>query len=337
MKADTVFKEKERPFEAEAIISSLLIALEAPIYPSPIKRLQGAITAVQNEPFVIVHDRNNVFFYEGKKYLQKKSDRLYTLAKKRYNESLLAVLVLYSSRPARNSSSYERYKRKCDAAFDRLAKCLRDYEKGNLDVARIVLSSKQYAWYVGKYRKKAIGEDEVKGLRTKLDIPIRSKSEQNIGDCLWEYAVINHYEERLQINVQKLVIQLEKELHESRQVKGKLYYYHNGACVWNVPGELQWMNSSGSVWRTYDDRSGCITIHPDFTIMLADGSILYWEHSGLLDDFIYRNNASERITLMRYFNGDKNQTVIETSELESNDKGALQHIIKTRIISRIWF
>ena len=63
MKADTVFKEKERPFEAEAIISSLLIALEAPIYPSSIKRLQGAITAVQNEPFVIVHDRNNVFFY----------------------------------------------------------------------------------------------------------------------------------------------------------------------------------------------------------------------------------------------------------------------------------
>ncbi|MBP3759132.1 MAG: hypothetical protein J6I83_04745 [Firmicutes bacterium] len=44
------------------------------------------------------------------------------------------------------------------------------------------------------------------------------------------------------------------------------------------------------------------TIYPDFTIFLPDGSVIYWEHFGMLDITTYRNEFKEKIPLY-YDNG----------------------------------
>ena len=136
--------------------------------------------------------------------------------------------------------------------------------------------------------------------------------------------------------MKSLVRILEADLRKNNLLHGRLYTYHNGVCVWNVPEELAWMNARGSVWRTYDANSGCITLHPDYTIMLADGSILFWEHEGLIHHFSYRINASERIELMRQ-TGIPESLLLRTIEEQTTDQTALKNIIRTRVLPRLWF
>ena len=166
---------------------------------------------------------------------------------------------------------------------------------------------------------------------------MRSKSEQNIGNVLWDFAVPIHYEERLTINVQKLVENLAADIEKENHSITNLHYISHGSCWWNLPKEYSGMNASGSLWHTYDYRTGCVHIHPDYTIMLADGTLVFWEHEGLFAKYPYRANASERICIMRYPGGIPMQNIIETTEVEGNNRDALEEIIKTQILPRLWF
>lgn len=316
-------------------ISSLRIAICT--HPDPkdsIKRIRGIISKLPQAPLYVTRDHGWVCFYEGtetgKTYLRKRSDKLYLLARNRYLHELMKTLLF------RIDYGYD--SPKCANQFEQLAKLIRDFANGNLDIARIALTPKQYNWFTGSYRQKPLSPvDGIDTLLIAQGVNVRSKSEQNVGNTLWKFAVPNHYEEQLRINVQRLVDELTSDLTKANQLKSNLFYYHGGSCFWNVPAELQFMNSSGSVWHTYDYKTGCITMHPDFTIMLFDGSLVYWEHEGLFVKITYRVNAMERISIMRLSNDINPNSIIETTERESNNYEALEEIIRTRIIPNLWF
>ena len=330
--------------EAEAVIRSLRAALEKPDDPAgSLKRVRGMISRLPEERLYIIHNLERVAFYEkrsagtGISYLRKDSDRLYLLARSRYLRELLQVIERFAARPPalseRPSALADRERR-----FEKLAGTIRDLEKGNLDLARIVLTPGQYGWLTGDYRKKKKLTSESDGaLRTKQGFVVETKSEQNIGNAFWRFAVPVHYEERIRINVQPLVNALAEDLSKDGRLKGNLFYLRGGTCFWNVPQELSFMNSYGSLWRTYDFRSGCIAIHPDYSIMLTDGAKKYWEHEGLLEQPGYRVKAMERIAVMRISGGIDPLDLIETTERDSNDPERLDEIIRTRILPRLWF
>ena len=337
--------------DAEAVIKSLRVAIEMPYdYESAFVRLKSTINRLPSESLCIGHKGSYVSFSCKGRYLKKNSDLLYSLARKRYCKTLLNAMSLYVNHPPEHYKSYPSHKLKYEEALGQLTKLLRDFEAGNLEIARIVLTPKQYTWYTGYYQQKPFYSDTPyrgnnygnKGnsssvLTSKKGDPVRSKSEQGISDSLWELAALYHYEQQFKINVLPLVNKLEESLEESNQLNGNLFYIRNGVCSWNVPKQLEWMNASGSVWRTYNYRTGEITLYPDFTIMLADGSLLYLEHEGLLTDFTYRCNATERIALMRIAGGVSSDNIIETTEEDVADRNLIDHIIQTKILPRIWF
>lgn len=325
----------EHYLDSEAIVRSLRIAFSQHTdFNDSIRRIKGMITNLPLESVHIVYDRGRVYFYEQGKtkrvYLRKNSERLYLLARKRYLKELLKMMVM--------RDTYQCDSEIWDQQFDRLASLIRDFAKGNLELARIVLTPKQYEWFTRSYKQKQyIPEPGTKPLATDHQIIIRSKSEQNIGNALERFAAAYHYEEQLQINVQRIVEELEKDLIKTNQLNGPLFYYRGKTCYWNVPDELQFLNAQGSMWHTYNYRTGCVLIHPDFKIMLSNGDILFWEHEGLIIKFIYRVNSMERIAIMRICGGIDARHIIETTEAESSDKRALEEIIKREIIPRMWF
>lgn len=297
-------------------------------------RIRGMLAHLSSNKLYIKDYRGTVSFHEsthsGTVYLRKNSDKLYRLARKRYLETLLQTIELVCVAGC-DSKAFNRQ-------FEKLAKLIHQYAKGNLDVARIVLTNKQYNWLVKRYKQKEFSlEKNQTPLYTDNGVMIRSKSEQNIGNRLWHFAAPMHYEEQLQINVMSLVEELEANLSDMHQRKGSLYFYRNGVCYWNVPDHLMYMNLSGSVWHTFNYRTGCITIYPDYTIMLIDGSLLYWEHEGLLLNFTYRANATERVSIMRICGSIDYDHLLQTTELESNNRQILDEIIKKEIIPQIWF
>lgn len=388
----------------EAIICSLHYSFKILINPSlSAQRIRGMISRLPTESLRIIHNRKKVSFYiyenDNCSYIRKDSDKLYLLARKRYLKELLKTIEVR----AKYGYESERFERQ----FERLAKLVRDYAAGNLDVARIVLNQKQYKWFTGSYKKKQLipkdgekpltipyidctkynfglsagnavrypreknggstvrskpGQDDKRSKPSQDDKTVvrsksrqedgtivrarsrqedgtivRSKSEQNIGNVLWDFAVPIHYEERLTINVQKLVENLAADIEKENHSITNLHYISHGSCWWNLPKEYSGMNASGSLWHTYDYRTGCVHIHPDYTIMLADGTLVFWEHEGLFAKYPYRANASERICIMRYPGGIPMQNIIETTEVEGNNRDALEEIIKTQILPRLWF
>lgn len=321
--------------DSKAVIRSLRAAFDCPIdYTKATRRVHGMLSHYPDGSLHVIQNGDSVSFYEyvdnKRMYLSKKSDKLYALARKRYLDMLLQTIELLHE-TGRESGAWEKQ-------FEKLAKLIHQYAKGNLDLARIVLTNKQYSWLTKQYRKKKIMvKDNETPLTLRNGVTIRSKSEQNIGNALLDLAIPNHYEELLQINVMSLVKELETALSKSGWKNGPLYHYSKGVCYWNVPDNLQHMNASGSIWHTFDYRTGCISIYPDFTVMLIDNSLLYWEHEGLLLNFVYRANASERVATMRIC-GDVNQShLIQTTENESNDRDIIDEIIEQQIVSRIWF
>ena len=388
----------------EAIICSLHYSFKILINPSlSAQRIRGMISRLPTESLRIIHNRKKVSFYiyenDNCSYIRKDSDKLYLLARKRYLKELLKTIEVR----AKYGYESERFERQ----FERLAKLVRDFAAGNLDVARIVLNQKQYKWFTGSYKKKQLipkdgekpltipyidctkynfglsagnavrypreknggstvrskpGQDDKRSKPSQDDKTVvrsksrqedgtivrsrsrqedgtivRSKSEQNIGNVLWDFAVPIHYEERLTINVQKLVENLAADIEKENHSITNLHYISHGSCWWNLPKEYSGMNASGSLWHTYDYRTGCVHIHPDYTIMLADGTLVFWEHEGLFAKYPYRANASERICIMRYPGGIPMQNIIETTEVEGNNRDALEEIIKTQILPRLWF
>lgn len=92
--------------------------------------------------------------------------------------------------------------------------------------------------------------------RTNGGVPVRSLSEQSIGNLYEELEIPYCYEGALTVDVTPL---------------GR------------VPGSYE---SGGRIYKTY---------FPDFMVFLADGSVLVHEHLGLADDEGYRIHNSEKL------------------------------------------
>ena len=323
----------------DAIIWSLHSAFLVPRdYAPAIVKLTNTINRLQNGSLHIMRAHNGVYFYDDHKYLRKSSDLLYSLARKRYCQTLLQVITLWDQRPAVSSPSYPRFLTSWNKAFGKLDQLIRDFSKGNLELERIILTPQQYAWFRGRYKKKYFSEKHAPmDLIIPQGGPVRSKSEQHIGIELDGFAVPCHYEEQLLIDVQKLVSSLEAELRARNALPQDLYTYHGRSCYWNVPSDLSWMNAPGSVWRSYDSLTYCLRLYPDYTMMLADASLLYWEHEGLMHRFSYRTNALERVEIMRQAGGIPKERIIETNEYQANEPEVLRGIIRDQLLPFLWF
>ena len=326
---------RKQLIDTSAMIRSLRSAFEIAFDTSEsISSIRRTVPRYPSGTLYILHDNGYVTFYERidgkKKRLNKDSDRIYQLARKRYLTELLETLIAVKEEGFGSPEFEER--------FGKLAGLIEDFSKGNLDLARIAFTPKQYKWFAGNYiRKKITVEPDASPLKIPYGNNVRSKSEQTIGRELWNHAVPCHYEERLIINVQSIVDSMIREMKSEGWNEKNLFYYRGGVCYWNVPKELQFMNSRRSLWHTYDYKSGCVVIYPDYTIMLADGTLLYWEHEGLLDKIIYRINAVDRVFVMRSAGGIHSSEIIETEERDSADTEILDEIIRTRVIPGLWF
>ena len=325
--------------KSDAIVRSLRDAFLVPRdHTASITRLRNSINRLPGDQLQISRTSTGVFFHVNRKYLRKSSDLLYSLARKRYCQTLLQVITLWDQRPAVSSPSYPRFLTSWNKAFGKLDQLIRDFSKGNLELERIILTPQQYAWYRGRYKKKYFSEKHAPmDLIIPQGGPVRSKSEQHIGIELDGFAVPCHYEEQLLIDVQKLVSSLEAELRARNALPQDLYTYHGRSCYWNVPSDLSWMNAPGSVWRSYDSLTDCLRLYPDYTMMLADASLLYWEHEGLMHQFSYRTNALERVEIMRQAGGIPKERIIETNEYQANEPEVLRGIIRDQILPFLWF
>ncbi|MGN0701565.1 MAG: hypothetical protein ACI4KL_00065 [Lentihominibacter sp.] len=345
---------------AEAFKRSITEALkEKQDFKPSLKLVRGFLS--QTGPGALNISRQGKYFafrkYEDGRQvpLVKSSAELYRLARKRYLTELLKLLELYdavssdglnaSSNSLSVNSSYESRRlgsllNERNQALQRLMNLIDNYEKGNLDIGRIVMTPKQYSWYTKPFRHKTI--PEAKNNITGGGVITRSKSEKELGNAFEYWAAFYHYEEKMTVYVYELVKALNHQLREYYRINrlnppSRLYYYSHGTCIWNVPPEFQWMNAPGSVWKTYNERTGNITMYNDFRFMPVDSSTIILEHEGLLDDFLYRNNASERIALLKLTGTLPNENIIETSERETGDAKLIQAIIKRDILPRLWF
>lgn len=281
----------------EAMIRSLHCSLESVNDPAQAaSSIRRRISKLPDGTVFILHDRGYIKYYERankkKIYLKRDSDRLYLLARKRYLTELIETLGVLSTSTI-DSAEFKKQ-------FEKLTKLIQDFAEGNLDIARIAFAPAQYKWFVGNYhRKKLIIDSKTAQLKTRYGDVVRSKSEQAIGNTLWDYAIPCHYEEMMQIDVHQIVESMIRDLKTNGWNENNIFYYRRGTCYWNVPEEMQFMNAPSSLWHTYDYRNGYVTIYPDYTMMLADGTMLYWEHEGLMDNIVYRINAIDRVFVMR--------------------------------------
>ena len=261
------------------------------------------------------------------RYVSKRSSEIYPLARKTYLLTLLKILELTGSD---NDKAIVRR----NALIIKLQRLIDMFERGNLELERIVLTSKQYKWFSSNYIQKLI--DKSMAFRSSRGRYVRSKSERDIVNVNEELAVPLHYEERTVIFVRPIVTRLHETLLKKGMV-GRLYEYVNDTIIWKVPTELQWMNAAGSIWKTYDAGSGTIAIFNDFKIMFANGDIVIWEHAGLMEDFIYRCNASERTTIMKLTKAVNKENLIETYEEDIDMREKIISIIERHILPHLWF
>lgn len=316
----------------ESIISSLEIALSMHFdYAAASRRLNGSVSGFAPGSLNIKRRGSCICLAEyhcGKQsFVSKKSDRAYELARRKYISLLLHAMKCFEDQS--DTSLQQR-----QDSLAELSAFINLLDSANLDAARVVLTAKQYEWFTKTFKQKA--NSTTPAIYTEGGIRMRSKSEKDIGNELENCAVPFHFEEALRINVKFLVNTLAENLN-LRPKNGSLFQYIDGSCYWNVPPQLEWMNSDGSLWRSYDSRSGTITIYPDFRIMLADGSFLFWEHEGLMEKFIYRSNASEREAIMRYAGNIPFGNLITTFEKDTLDSARLSEIVRNEILPRLFW
>ncbi len=297
-----------------------------------ISRIRKTIRGLPEGSLIVSDQGSRVTFFSvvaGKqRYLSKKDDRIYSLARRRYLTTLLEILMLLKSN--RKSDVIKRKK-----LIQRLQQFIRVCERGHLEVARIILTRKQYKWFCGAFRQKEIDEQEA--LKTAKGLPVRSKSEKDIINSLDDYAVPLHYEEQLIVFVKPLVEKLRDSLIKRGDLRGNLYTYHNRQIYWNVPRGLEWMNEVGSIWKTYDARKGTITMFNDIKIIFADGTLFLQEHEGMMDNFYYRCNASERASILKYLGVVDKEHFLETYEHDIDSPEKRKEIIEREILPRLWF
>ena len=287
-----------------------------------------------------VNRKGNVTFYKKlngvQKYVSKSSDEIYLLARRQYLLLLLEILKL-------TGKSDKGHLTARNNLIDALHTLIWTYASGNLDLARIVMTPKQYRWFTDNYKQKhfdverALAEDPSSVHFSTEGIPSRSKSERDILNIMHEFAVPVHYEEERSIIVQPLVDALYYSLRDKSLLSGNLYYIRNGVCCWRVPKELEWMNTPGSIWKTFNPRTGRIYIHNDFKVILASGDEIIWEHHGLCTDFTYRSNAGERVMVLKYTRSVSRSNLIETFENDTASPERIAEVLCREVLPRLWF
>lgn len=297
-----------------------------------IKRITNTLNSLPSNKIYISNSNGVVVFHavvNGKQcYISSKDNKVHSLARRRYLQLLQQILELSNSVKPSDI-------RRRQSLLKRLQKTVTLFEQGNLDLSKIVLTGKQYNWFRSDYQKKYI--DPASPITTVLGEPVRSKSERDITNGFISLAVPYHYEEQNIIYVRPFVDILKEQLTKKGSLKGQLFVVRNNTTQWFVPAELEWLNSRGSIWRTYDPYDGTVELFNDFMIMLADGTIIIWEHEGLMDDFIYRCNSSERISIMNYTRTVNTGNLIETFEQDIDTTEKISSIIEHRILPRLWF
>ena len=325
-KANTTIK-------ASAFNKSIEAALRDPVNPSEsIERIKRSIANLPKGKVYATKRKKEVVFYivenGHQKYLSKKSDLIHPLARKSYLTLLLRILELTGAAKARDI-------RKRQELIGKLQELISTYERGNLEIARIVLTSKQYKWLTESFEQKKI--DTTKSYKTAGGVHVRSNAEKDIINKCDELAVPVHYEERQYIKVLPLVDKLKEELAEMGLANGELYSYGSGGTTWNVPAELGSMNARGSIWRSYYPPRGTLKIFNDFKVMFADGTLFIWEHEGMMELFVYRFNASERTAVMKYTGTVDRDHLLETYEQDVDTPEKIIDIIEKYILPRLWF
>ena len=297
-----------------------------------LRRVKKIIAALPAEKLFLAHHNGWISFYkrvDGKQcYLPKRSEEIYLLARRRYLLLQLDILELTGRRDGK-------YPQIRDDLIKKLQELINEFARGNLDIARIVMTTKQYKWYTRSFKQKEI--DKSISYRSLGGVYVRSKSERDIMNRLAWFAVPTHYEEETSIQVQPLVDALYHELRESGELNGNLFYYRNGACRWRVPARLAWMNASGSIWATYNYKTGKLTIFDDFRIMLSSNELIGWEHHGMCSDFTYRINAGERMMILKFSRTFLKDNLIETFEDDVDSPDKISETICTCILPRLWF
>lgn len=319
--------------KAEAFNRSIELALNSSINTDEaLQRIKRTIAALPPDKLYHGHHNGWISFYKrinGKQvYLSKASNEVYLLARRRYLLLLQSILELTNSRDEKSINARR-------DLIKEIQKLVCDYASGNLDIARIVMTPKQYKWFISPFPQKTI--DKSIAYESSGGIFVRSKSERDIMHSFEAFAVPAHYEERTQVDVQLLVEALYAALKKAGKLNGTLFYFSNGACRWHVPKELEWMNSPGSLWSTYSYRTGKITIFDDFKIMLANNELLIWEHLGMCSDFIYRSSAGERSMVLRYTKAVPRGNLIETFEHEVDSTEKITEILAREVLPRLWF
>lgn len=294
-----------------------------------LKRIKGSLSHKDSAHLQVKRCGKKVLFYEyadGKTtYLRKQSPRLYKLARQRYCRLLYEVL--------RARKQYGHESAEMEERLGKLTEFTKKLDQGNLELARVVMTPKQYKWFAGVHRtKKFTAQPGATEYRTNAGTRVRSKSESHIGNALEALGVPYIYELQMRIDVFPLVQNLQATLNERN-----LYSISGNTTFWNVPTQLEWMNSPGSIWRSYYYRDGHLTIYPDFSVMLADGEVLVWEHEGPSADSVYRCNASERVFVMQQTKAVDRKNLVYTFEYDVLDAEALDAVISERILSRLWF
>ena len=338
-----MFNETTDYLRAENFNRSIEIALRGRFNKEEaIMRVTRRLAACPEGTLYIRRDRENVAFYvriDGKqKYVPKNSEQLYWLARRKYLELLLKALEL-------TGRDDERSKRKREETIAKIQETVTKFDQGKLNLSRIVMTQAQYNWYFGQYYKKSIsrrggelvGDNGISFQNTGQGEKVRSKSERDIGNALEYYGVPYHYEERLVMDVRHLVDSLRKYLAEEGKLMEPLFDYYEGSCHWNVPPEFEWMNSRGSLWRTYNDAAGTVTIYTDFRFLFVDHHVGIWEHEGNIEDFIYRTNAGERLMIMLMTGNVGWGDLTVTYERDVNNANTLNMIIEESIVPRLWF
>lgn len=323
---------------AEAFNKSIEIALRnPPDVRNSVTRIQHILNSLPEGKLYSSNHGSGVSFYTVRnghqKYMSQRSKSTHALARKSYLMLVREILELTGSDRATDIL-------RRDILIARLQRLILSFERGHLDIARIVLTSNQYKWFSRSFTQKKI--DPSKALRAACGLLTRSKSEKDIVNTAEELAVPFHYEEKQIIHVFPQVRKLRDELvkkgvlREDASVE-QLFDHRNGITTWNVPPTLQWMNAPGSIWKSYYPPNGIIVIYNDFKIMFADGTIFIWEHEGLIDLFIYRCNATERTSVMKITGTVKEENLLETYEDDVDSPEKREAIIEKYILPRLWF
>ena len=332
------------PITADAFCASIENALfHPPSADHSINRLQKTLNSLPEGKLFLSKRGDKVYFIteqDGRHtYISKHSDQTYSLLRRRYLTELLEILKL--SGLSKELDIARRAK-----LIAKLQHFISSCEQGNMDIARIVLTRNQYNWFTGAFRQKSI--DKGKALRTKSGLYVRSKSERDIINRCDAFAVPLHYEEMQVVYVKDLVDELYQDLIAEGFIRGEvsgrgseysrqLYTWKGNYIHWNVPAELQSMNATGSIWKTYYPPKGTVTMFNDIKSVFADGSPFLWEHAGLMGQFIYRINASERNAVLKYKCVVSEENYLETYESDVDTSEKVDSIIQQRILPRLWF